>query len=80
MRDRADYGVFLECPEDLLRDDVMARKQRQGRSYEDAAAHWDLVDRYTWQITTRHRRGVDTVIRLMPGRCYEIGSLGLGAT
>lgn len=80
LRDRADYGVFLECPEDLLRDDVVARKQRQGRSYEDAAAHWDLVDHYTWQITTRHRRGVDTVIRLGPDRRYELGSVVPGGT
>lgn len=76
LRTRADYGVFLDCPEDLLRDDVVARKQRQGRSFEDAAAHWDLVDHYTWETTARHRRGVDTVIRLVPGRRYEIGSSG----
>jgi hypothetical protein len=80
LRARADYGVFLECPENVLRDDVVARKQRQGRSYEDAAAHWDLVDHYTWQITARYRRGVDTVIRLGAGRHYEIGSSGPGAT
>jgi putative kinase len=78
LRAAADYGVFLACPEDVLRGDVVARKQRQGRSYAEAAAHWDLVDHYTWEITTRHRRGVDTVIRLGAGRRYELGSGGPG--
>jgi len=75
LRADADYGVFLECSEDMVRGDVVARKQRQGRSSEDAAAHWDLVDHYTWQITARHRRGLDMVIRIGPGRRYELGSV-----
>jgi putative kinase len=79
LRADSDYGVFLECPEDILRGDVVARKQRQGRPLEEAAAHWDLVDHYTWQITTRHRLGVDRVIRLAPGRRYELGSLRPGS-
>ncbi len=79
LRADADYGVFLECSEDTLRGDVVARKQSHGRSYEDAAAHWDMVDHYTWQITSRHRRGVDLVIRLGPGRRYELGSLRPGS-
>lgn len=74
LRVEADYRVFLDCPEDVLREDVVARKHGQGRSYEAAAAHWDLVDHYTWQITSRHRHGVDTVIRLRADRRYELGS------
>ncbi|MBM4093221.1 MAG: nucleoside/nucleotide kinase family protein [Planctomycetes bacterium] len=76
LRDEADHGVFVDCPEDALREDVVTRKHRQGRSYDDAMAHWHLVDHTTWQITSRHRRGVDTVIRLRERRCYELGGTG----
>jgi putative kinase len=72
LRAEADYGVFLECPEDVLRSDLIARKRRQGRSYEDASAHYALVDHYTWRITTQHRHGVNAVIRVGTGRHCEL--------
>ena len=75
LRAEADCGVFLECPEDVLRADVLARKHRQGRTYEDAAAHYDLVDHYTWDLTARHRQGVDMLIRVGPGRRLEVAAL-----
>jgi pantothenate kinase len=78
LRADADHGVFLECPEELLRDAVVARKQRQGRTFEDATAHWDLVDHYAWQIISRHRHGVDAVIRLGPERRHEVAAVPTG--
>jgi putative kinase len=72
LRAEADYGVFLECPEDVLRADLLARKHRQGRSYDDAAAHYDLVDHYAWQLMAHHRQGVDAVVRVGPGRALEV--------
>jgi putative kinase len=72
LRTEADYGVFLECPEDVLRADLLARKHRQGRPYDDAAAHYDLVDHYAWQLTTRRRQGIDAIVRVGPGRCLEL--------
>jgi len=74
LRAAADWGVFLECPEEVLRADVIERKHRQGRGYEDAVAHFDLVDHYACQLTTQHRHGIDTVIRVRPGRRCEVVS------
>ena len=73
LRDEADFGVFLDCPEAVTRGDLLARKSTQGRSLADAAAHYDLVDHYAWQLLTRHRQGVDRLIRVMAGRRLEIG-------
>jgi putative kinase len=72
LRALADYGIFVECPEEVLRPDLVARKQRQGRSYEDAAAHYELVDHYTWNLTIRQRHGVDTIIRSGSGRRLDL--------
>jgi len=72
LRAEADCGVFVECPEDVLRAGLVARKQRQGRSYEEVAAHYDLVDHYSWHVTMRHRHGIDVLIRSGPGRRLEL--------
>lgn len=80
LRAEADWGVFLECPEELLRADLIARKHQQGRSKEDAAAHFDLVDHFAWQLTARHRHGIDTLIRVGAGRRCELAPLGPAET
>lgn len=74
LRSEADYGVFLECSEDVLRADLVARKHRQGRSYDDSEAHYNLVDHYVWQLTAQHLHGVNAVIRVGPGRCLELAA------
>jgi putative kinase len=76
LRAEADWGVFLECPEAVLRADLIARKHQQGRSYEDAAAHYDLVDHFTWQLIARYRQGINTIIRVGPERRLELASVG----
>ena len=76
LRAAADCGVFLECPEEVLRADLLGRKHRQGRSCADAAAHYDLVDHYTWELTTRYRMGIDVLIRVGPGRRLELAPAG----
>ena len=72
LRAAADWGVLLECPEEVLRDDLIGRKYHQGRCYEDAAAHYDLVDHFAWQLIARHRHGIDTVLRVGAGRRCEL--------
>ena len=72
LRTVAGCGIFVECPEDTLRADLLTRKHSQGRSLEDAAAHYDLVDHYTWHLTMRHRQRTDVLIRIGPGRHMEI--------
>ena len=72
LRAEADCGVFLECPEDVSRDDLIARKLSQGQSIENAMAYYNLVDHYTWNLTMRHRQGIDMLIRIRPGRSLMI--------
>jgi pantothenate kinase len=68
LRAQADFGVFVECPEALTRPGLVDRKHRQGRTREDAAAHYELVDHYAWQLLAEHRHGADAVLRVGPGR------------
>jgi len=75
LRAQSDYGVFLECSEEMLRADLLSRKCRQGRSYPDAAAHYDLVDHYSWQLTAQFRHGIDALIRVGPGRRLELAAV-----
>jgi pantothenate kinase len=74
LRAEADWSVFVECPEAVLRADLLARKQSQGRSIEDAVKHYDLVDHYTWNLTMRHRQRSDVLLRTGPGRHLELVS------
>ena len=72
LREMADRGVFVECPAEVLQADLLARKCRQGRSLEEAKAHYELVDRYTLELTMRYRQGADVIIRVGPGRRMEL--------
>ena len=74
LRAEADCGVFLECPEEVSRADLLARKLSQGQSIENAAAYYNLVDHYTWNLTMRHRHGIDVLIRIQPGRALALAS------
>jgi putative kinase len=72
LRRDANFGVFLDCTEDILRTDIVARKHRQGRSFEDASAHYDLVDHYAWRLIASRRHGTDAVIRVGSNRSLEL--------
>lgn len=72
LRADADWGIFVECPAEVSQGDLIGRKRRQVRSDEEAAAHYALVDHYTWQLTMQHRQGIDVLIRIGPGRRPEI--------
>jgi len=72
LRAEADWGIFVECPAEVSRSDLLGRKRTQGRSAEEAAAHYNLVDHYTRQLTMRHRHGIDMLLRIGAGRRPEI--------
>ncbi len=72
LRAHADWGIFVECPADVSQPDLLTRKCRQGRTDEDALAHYNLVDHYTGQLVMQHRHGIDVLIRIGPGRRPEI--------
>ena len=68
LRVFADLGVFVECPEETLRTDVLIRHRRGGRSEDDAVRHYEFNDRPNWRRVMEHRQGVDLLLRVMPGR------------
>ena len=72
LRAEADRGIFLECPTDLSRADLLARNRCKGQSMEEAVAHYELVDHYTWRLTMQHRHGVDVLVRIGPERRLEV--------
>lgn len=72
LRAGADRSIFLECPDDVSRADLLARSSHKGQSSKEAAAHYELVDQYTWQLTMHHRHGIDVLIRIGAGRHLEI--------
>ena len=72
LRAEADWGIFVECPAEISRADLLGRKRRQVRSDAEAEAHYALVDHYTWQLTMRHRHGIDVLIRIGHGRHPEL--------
>ena len=72
LRALADWGIFVECPADLTRKALLQRGSRQGRSDQQALAHYNLVDHYTGQLVMRRRHGIDLFLRIGPGRRPEI--------
>ncbi|MCY2930425.1 MAG: nucleoside/nucleotide kinase family protein [Planctomycetota bacterium] len=76
LRAWADRGIFVECPADVTRQALLGRGHRQGRSDQEALAHYNLVDRYTGELVMRRRHGVDVLIRIGPGRRPEIVQAG----
>ena len=64
----ADLTIFIECDETLVREDVLARARRGGRSHQGAIQHYEFNDRPNWERVMRHRLESDVVLRIKAGR------------
>jgi len=58
----ADLGVFIECPEGITRESLLARHRRGGRTPEEAISHYEFNDKRNRQIILSHRQGVDILV------------------
>jgi pantothenate kinase len=64
----ADLTIFIECDEALVRQDVLARAQRGGRSHQDAIQHYEFNDQPNRERIMQHRLESDIVLRIEAGR------------
>jgi len=64
----ADLTIFIECDEPLVRERLLARAQRGGRSHTIAVQHYEFNDRPNWKRAMQHRMDSDVVLRVEDGR------------
>ena len=74
LRPLADLGIFIEGREAWLRDDVIARYRRGGRSPESARAQYLGSDRRNFERVMRNRLPADIVLTLARDRRLSRGS------
>ena len=68
VADYADYTIFLLADEGLLKEGLVARKQRGGVSREEALAHYDRADGPNIRRALERRLPADVTLRLLaPG-------------
>jgi pantothenate kinase len=65
----ADLTIFIECDETLVRQRLLARLQRGGRSYKNAIQHYEFNDYPNWKRVMQHRLKSDVVLRFEDGGC-----------
>lgn len=68
LRSLGDLSIFVECPEPVARERVIARYLRGGRSVEDAQRHYLRSDLPNLEWVGRSRLPADIVLRAESGR------------
>ncbi|GAK58884.1 uridine kinase [Candidatus Vecturithrix granuli] len=66
-----DLSIFVECPEAVARERLLARQQRGGRAYQAAVQHYEFNDLPNWQRVMRHRLPGNAILTM-----NEDGRLG----
>lgn len=64
LQKKAHHTIFIEGSESLMRENVVPRLQRGGRSHQEASAQYDSVDHYNFQRINTYRLSVDTILRI----------------
>lgn len=72
-----DLGLFLDLPEGVNRERMLARHVRGGRSRADALAHFERVDAPNTALVAATRAGADLVVQLDAG--YRVVGISQGA-
>ena len=68
LKPMADLTIFIECDEALVRESILARAKRGGRSHKSAVQHYEFNDRPNWKRVMRHRPESDVVLRVEDSR------------
>jgi pantothenate kinase len=68
LKPMADLTIFIECDEVLVRESVLTRAKRGGRSDKSAVQHYEFSDRPNWKRVMGHRLESDVVLRVEDGR------------
>ena len=64
LHPRTNLSIFVECPEVVVRERLLARQQRGGRAYQAAAQHYEFNDRPNWERVMRHRVQSDVTLQM----------------
>jgi pantothenate kinase len=67
LRPMADLSIFVECNETLVRERLLPRLQRGGRSCKSAIQHYEFNDLPNWKRVMQHRLKSDVVLRFEDG-------------
>jgi len=59
-----DFSIFVECPETIARERLLARQQRGGRAYQAAVKHYEFNDLPNWQRVMRRRLPGDVILTM----------------
>ena len=74
LKGYADLTVFINMSEEMLRNDVIERHIRGGRSQSDALRHYDFNDRRNWNRVMKSRLSADITLEVRPGRQLELSA------
>lgn len=59
-----NWSIFVECPEAIARERLLARQQRGGRTYQAAVQHYEFNDLPNWQRVMRRRLPGDMILTM----------------
>lgn len=68
VADMLDLSLFLVQPFEVIREAMIGRHVLGGRSDDDAAAHFERVDRKNYEICMRTARRADLIVRRDAGQ------------
>jgi len=68
VADMLDLSIFLIQPFQVIREAMIGRHVLGGRSQDDAAAHFERVDRKNYEICMRTARRADLIVRRDAGQ------------
>jgi len=72
LKQYADLTIFIDAPEETVREDLLKRYTRGGRNYEDAVRHYEYSDLRNRRRIMSARLPADIVIAVKDGRKMEI--------
>lgn len=68
LKPMADLTIFVECEETFIKEDILTRAQRGGRTYESAVQHYEFNDHPNWVRVMQRRLASDVVLGVNDGR------------
>ena len=71
VRVLTDYSVFIDAPEEILRERLIGRKIQGGLSREEAEAFYDFSDSKNIERVIKNSARADEVWKLLPNGDFE---------
>jgi len=72
LRRYSDFNIIIDAPEELARDELIARHIKGGRSRRDAIEHYEFNDRRNWSRVIENRLKSDMNLTVEKGRMLSL--------